>query len=187
MYKPRIIYSNNLSNSILFIGGIAFILIGSYLLSNANEWEVHQYIGYLFSSFFILIGICSIFSVLDNLYITIENESIKIKSLFRKKEISRKEIIGFEIKYVEGKYLSGEKIRILTTNKTLTIDTIRFEYTSTSAVLAALKNKKEVKGLFKTENLLQSIYFYSTTIISLIIAFAVFIILLFVFIMMFFP
>lgn len=184
MSKPRIIYSNSLSNSILFFGGITFALIGVYLLLNIGDGgtksDGEKVISYLFSSFFIILGVCSLFNVLDNLYIIINIKSIKIKSLFRQREILRKEIIGYGIKHVEGEYFSNKKIRILTSNKTFTIDSSKFE--TTYHILNALKNKNKLKGLFKVENLIHSIYFYITTSIGLIVGLIVIVYLLFIFI-----
>lgn len=181
MSKPRIFFSKNSSNAILFFGGIALILLGGFLSQNLKEGEVEKTVGLLFSFIFIVFGAITLLSILDNLYIIIRSDSITIKSLLRKRKILRSEIIGYGVKNIKGKWASGQKISILTPEKKITIDCTRFDFLANAQILNTLKNKKRIKGLFKIEYLLHSIYFYATTVISLVLAAFIIIIIFLVF------
>lgn len=152
MKKAEIIIKNKLSsNLILSIGGIFFILIGIYLLSNPYEMDKGGIPNWMIGIFFLPFGVISIFILLDFLQLKIRPDELEIISLFRKRIIPKVDVHSYGIEDYKGKYVSGERIRIFCKKGTYKFHTTQLE--SIDEIKNFVKGKEIKKNAFVREEI----------------------------------
>ncbi|NUO00056.1 MAG: hypothetical protein HUU01_05515 [Saprospiraceae bacterium] len=133
-------------------GGAGSIIAGSYLLfinplgidgSGGPNW--------IPGLFFLPFGLWVLFSILDFLSVEVREDSIEIKSLFRRRVILKEEIEGYGIEDYEGKHFSGERIRIITATQNVKFHSTQLE--SLLEIKEFLKGKKVIPGAFLREKI----------------------------------
>ena len=136
---------------ILSIGGIFFILIGIYLLSNPYEMDKGGIPNWMIGIFFLPFGLISIFMLLDFIQLKVREDELEIISLFRKRIIPKSEVISFGIENYKGKYVSGERIRIFCEKGNYKFHTTQLE--SIDEIKIFVKGKEIKKNAFVREEI----------------------------------
>lgn len=133
-------------------GGGGCILLGCYLLfiapfaldaSGVPQWFL--------GLFFLPFGLWALFSLLDFLSIEVREDSIEIKSIFRRRVILKEAIEGYGIEDYEGKHFKGERIRIITATQSIKFHSTQLE--SLLEIKRFLKGKKIIPGAFIKERI----------------------------------